>query len=174
MLPFTHLSLRLLFQKHNIREEPERSRNILVSSFADEIRLRLVPARGISITSSCPGAEQPFLQGLTPLSDSSRRSEIMAMPARAFDFFKCMPLLSHCFIDRWQTSFCSSAKRPLQNALFVMWSPRWGWQRWTYTNPLFLLRYHQWILWIIPVDFFITWGKENTPLDHLFNEGKSQ
>lgn len=37
----------------------------------------------------------------------------MAMPARAFDFLKYIPLLSHCFIDRRQTSFCCSASRTL-------------------------------------------------------------
>lgn len=55
--------------------------------FADEISPQRVPVGGISVKWSSPGAEQPFLQGLTPLSDSSRRGKMMAMPASAFDFF---------------------------------------------------------------------------------------
>lgn len=49
-----------------------------------------VPVGGISGKSSGPEAKQPLLQCLppppAPLSDSNRRTKMMALPARAFDF----------------------------------------------------------------------------------------
>lgn len=53
-------------------------------------------------------------------------------------FFKYIPLLSHCFIDRRQTSLCSSAKRPLRECSIcnVITQMRMA-ERWTDTNPLF-------------------------------------
>lgn len=57
------------------------------SPVADAISLQWVPVGGISVKPSSPGAKQPFLRGPAPLSDSSRRAGMMAMPASAFDFF---------------------------------------------------------------------------------------
>lgn len=50
----------------------------------------------------------------TSLSDSNRRAEIIAVPAKAFDLSKCIPVRSHCFIDPWQASFCSPAEGALR------------------------------------------------------------
>lgn len=121
------------------------------SPFADAISLQWVPVGGISVKPSSPGAEQPFLQGPAPLSDSSRRAEMMAMPAGAFDFFfffKDIPLLSHCFIDHRQTSLCSSAKRVLRECSIcnVITQMRMA-ARWTDTNPRFAPQSAASLLW---------------------------
>lgn len=107
--------------------------------FADEIRPQWVPEAGISVKSSSPGAKQPFLQGPAPLSDSSRRDKMVAMPAIAFDFFLSIsPLISHWFIDRSQSSLCWSAKRVLQKySICNMITQKRMVERWTDTNPLF-------------------------------------
>lgn len=51
-------------------------------------------------------------------------------------FFKYIPLLSHCFIDRRQTSLCSLAKRALRECSIcnVITQMRMA-ERWTDTNP---------------------------------------
>lgn len=97
--------------------------------FADEIRLQRVPVGGIAVKSSCPGAEQPFLQGSASLSDSSRRGEMMAMPTRAFDFSSISPCLRTVLLIADRPHFAPLLKERFENVVFVMWSPWWGWQR---------------------------------------------
>lgn len=135
--------------------------------FADEISLQRVPVRGISIKQSCPRAGQPFLQGPNPISDSSRRGEMMAVPARAFDFFKYIPLPSCCFIDRRQTSFCSSAKRAFREcSICNMIAPMWMAEKWTDTNPLLSCSHQHRLRWfcVSPPSSFSPPEAQMTPL----------
>lgn len=122
--------------------------------FADEISLQWVPVGGIAVKLSCPGAEQPFLQGPAPLSDSSRRGEMMVMPARAFDFLSISLCFHTALLIADRPHFVSLLKDCFENALFVMWSPRWGWQK--DTNPLFYPESQYrlwWFLQIAPSSF---------------------
>lgn len=89
-------------------------------------------------------------------------------------FFKYIPLLSHCFIDRRQTSLCSLAKRALRECSIcnVITQMRMA-ERWTDTNPPHptkpLSPQHRlwWFLWIAPVKFLIAWGGEDSSLFSL-------
>lgn len=44
-------------------QRPDKSRNVQFPPFADQISLQWMPVGRISVDSSSPGAEQPFLQG---------------------------------------------------------------------------------------------------------------
>lgn len=120
MLPFTNLSLQLFFHMYSIREGPDTCRNVWIFPFADAISLQWVPVGGIYVKASSPGAEQPFLQGPAPLSDSSRRAEMMAMPASAFDFLS-ISLCFHTALLIADRPHCAPLlKERFENALFVM------------------------------------------------------
>lgn len=88
--------------------------------FADEISPQWVPVGGISVKSSCPAAKQPFLQGPAPLSDSSRRGKMMAMPARAFDFLSITLCLHTALLIADRPHFVPLLKKRCENSLFVM------------------------------------------------------
>lgn len=141
MLPFTHLSLQLLLCTVSERDQIHAEMFGFFSPFADQISLQWVPVGGISVKLSSPGAGQPFLQGPRSLIwfqqtgwDDGHASQCLWF---SFSFF--FKSISPCFHTALLISdrpHCVPLlKERLENVLFVMWSPRWGWQRGGQTSP---------------------------------------
>lgn len=103
------------------------------SPFADKNRLQWVPVGGISVRSSSPGAEQPFLQGrrlpyLIP-ADGMRWWPCQPVPLIFFfSFLSISPCFHTALLITGRIHCVPLLQEPLENVLFVMWSPRW-WRR---------------------------------------------
>lgn len=113
--PFSSSSTCTVSEWHQINAE-----RFWLCPFADEIGPQWVPVGGIAVKLSCPRAEQPFLQGPAPLSDSSRRGEMMAVPAKAFDFLSISLCFHTALLIADRPHFVPLLKERFENALFVM------------------------------------------------------
>lgn len=135
MLPFTHLSIQLLFHMYCIREGPDRCRNVLVFPICRWNQCAMGASRRDNRQVEQPRGQTTFPARSRSLIWFQHTGRDDGHASRDLWFFKYIP---HTAIDHRQTSLCSSAKRALRERSIcnVITQMRMA-ERWTDTNPLF-------------------------------------